>query len=516
MIETELKISLNAKEAARLRRHPLLDELGVEPARTERLLSVYYDTPDHALAAAGIALRLRKIGRRWVQTVKAGRRAGGAGLFSHQEVETPAPGARLVLEGPDPAGVLAAIAEAAGAAPLSPVFETRVRRMSRRLCLPAGVVEIALDQGEVAAGEATAPILEVEMELAEGEVDAVFDLARRLFPTGPVTLATANKSALGYRLARGEAVAPELKARKAGTPDFAAEATVETVARDVFRDCFAQVATNLVVVAQSDAIEGPHQLRIGLRRLRTAFGVFGPTLGPAGLAAANDAARTLGQVVGRLRDIDVLIDEVVAGAAALGLDAPARAALEKALGARRAAVRAEVRAVLAGPETTAFVFDLLELIEARGWLAPADYSQTERLATPIGALASGLLAKRHRKVLRRGKHIETLEAEPLHELRKELKKLRYTADVLAPIFPGKKVAAYLKALKDMQDTFGSLNDAAMAAEYLAGPKAPGRDDAPAQRAVGWTLGALTVKVRDDRPALFRRWEDFVAAEPFWE
>ena len=516
MIETELKISLDVRDATRLRRHPLLTELAEGESATERLTSVYYDTPDHALAAAGIALRLRKIGRRWVQTVKAGRRAGGAGLFSHEEVEFPAPGARLVLDGDDPTGVFAAIAEAVGEAPLSPVFETRIRRASHRLRLPGGLVEIALDQGEVVAGEASAPILEVEMELVEGEVDAIFDLARRLFPQGPVNFATANKSTLGYRLAKGEAVQPALTPRTAGSLSYPAEATVETVARDVFRDCFSQIATNLLVVVGAEASEGPHQLRIGMRRLRTAFAVFGESLGKDRLAPLSDMARDLGQVVGRLRDLDVLIEEVVGGTAALGLDAPAHEALVRALSARRDEVRAEVRAALTGPEATAFVFDLLELIEARGWLAPADYSQTERLAAPIGSVAPALLAKRHRKAMRMGRRIETLDAEALHELRKELKKLRYTADVLDPIFPGKKVEAYLKALKEMQDTFGSLNDAAMAMEYLAGPDAPARTDADAQRAVGWTLGALTIQVGDDRPALFRRWADLAKTDVFWD
>jgi triphosphatase len=269
------------------------------------------------------------------------------------------------------------------------------------------------------------------------------------------------------------------------------------------------------VVVGTEASEGPHQLRIGMRRLRTAFAVFGESLGKDRLAPLSDVARDLGQAVGRLRDLDVLIEEVVGGAAALGLDAPAHEALKRALSARRDGVRAEVRAALTGPEATVFVIDLLELIEARGWLAPADYSQTERLAAPIGSVAPALLAKRHRKAMRMGRRIETLDAEALHELRKELKKLRYTADVLDPIFPGKKVDAYLKALRDMQDTFGSLNDATMAMEYLAGPEAPARTDPDAQRAVGWTLGTLTVKVGDDRPMLFRRWADLAKTDVFW-
>ena len=117
--------------------------------------------------------------------------------------------------------------------------------------------------------------------------------------------------------------------------------------------------------------------------------------------------------------------------------------------------------------------------------------------------------------MKRGKRIETLDAAALHELRKELKKLRYAVDALAPIFPGRKFADYLGSLKELQDAFGSLNDAAMAGTVLSGPEAPGAGDAAAQRGVGWVLGALAVQAGDDRPKLFERWEDLAKAKPFW-
>ena len=284
----------------------------------------------------------------------------------------------------------------------------------------------------------------------------------------------------------------------------------------MFRDCFAQIAANLEVVAAGPAIEGPHQLRIGLRRLRTAFAVFAPALGADAFAGLSAAARRMGQDVGRLRDADVLIDDVVTPAAERGLDPAARAALVGALEARREAVRAEVRAELAGPASTGFVFDLLEFIETRGWLAPSDYSQTGRLAAPLAGAAPGMLARRHRKALKLGRNIETLDDAALHELRKELKKLRYTLETLEPLFPGKKAADFLKALKAMQDTFGSLNDAAMAAEALTGTAAPARADPDAQRGAGWVLGTLAIRVADDRPALFEAWGAFAETRPFWD
>jgi triphosphatase len=118
-------------------------------------------------------------------------------------------------------------------------------------------------------------------------------------------------------------------------------------------------------------------------------------------------------------------------------------------------------------------------------------------------------------VSKRGRKIRELDAEGLHDLRKQLKKLRYTAEVLAPIFPEKKVAALVKPLKTLQDAFGSLNDAAMVGAILTGAGAPGIGDAAAQRGAGWVLGKLAARAERDRPRLFDRWERLSESKPFW-
>lgn len=515
VIETELKIALDAAAEARLAKHPALAELRQTPRRSQTLVSTYYDTDGHALAAAGIALRLRKQGRRWVQTIKLGGETAGPGLFARREIERPAPGGRLALEGPDP--VYAAVAKVTGGAELAPVFETRVRRRIERLSAPGGgTVELALDRGEIVAGSARAAILEAELELVEGEVGALYALARRLFAQGPIRFETGSKSARGYALARGIAGADAApQPRKAGRMDFLADATVETAARDVLRDCLAQIAANLALTADSDEPEGPHQLRIGLRRLRTAFKAFESILGGPAMEPLAAAARDLGRIVGGLRDLDVAIGEMLPEAAGLGLDAAARSGLEAALDARRAGLRAKVRGALADAGTVGFVFDLAAFVEARGWLVAADWAQSGRLATPIGALAADILEHRHRKVLGRGRRIDRLDAEGLHALRKELKTLRYTAEMLAPVFPGKPAARYLKTLKALQESFGSLNDAATAQTLMAGTEALGAGNPVLIRGAGWIAGALAVRVRSDRPTLAARWKGFAAAEPYW-
>lgn len=514
MAETELKISLPAEETTRLLAAPELEELRLAPRRTETLLSIYQDTPDGALSAARIALRLRKVGRRWVQTVKSGARATGPGLFSQEEYEIPAPGGRLVLDGPDPEGALAAVRDVLGGAVPAPVFETRIRRTVERLRTPdGGEAELAVDVGVVACGADSTPISEAELELVQGSVAGLYDLARLLFPSGPVRFSSINKAARGYALLRGEPEAP-VKARKAASFTYAASTPVEQVAAIVLRDCLAQIAENMILVLETEQPEGPHQLRIGLRRLRTAAGIFGPALGGAALAPMASRARDLGRVVGQLRDLDVLIGEVVPDGAA-GADAAARAALLDHLVAARAVTRTRVRAELAGPEATGFLFDLGKLIESRGWLDPADWAQTTRLATPVADVATALLETAYLKVRKRGRRIREKDDEALHELRKSLKTLRYTAEMLEPVHSHDAAQEFVAVLRKLQDIFGSRNDAAMAAEMLGSPEAPAREDPAGQRAVGWILGTLEERSRRDTEALYDRWDAFRKADTFW-
>lgn len=518
MIETELKITLDEAGEAALSAHAALESLRVRPRQTEDLVSTYFDTPDQALAKAGIALRLRKIGSRFVQTVKFKdpKAAMAHGLFSHTEVEIPAPDGKLILDGPDDQGVFAAIAVAVGDAALTPLFETRVSRIVEHLAAPrGGEVELAIDRGEIIAGAHCAVILEAEIELMSGNVTAVFEVARVLFRTGPLRFSTANKAARGYELAATGTADHPLVPRKAGVLSYDADTPIETVARDVLRDCFAQISLNMVMVAKSGAPEGPHQLRVGLRRLRTALDVLGPSLGGASIKSLSEQARDFGHIVGALRDIDVLIGEVVEHETGGGLDSPARTALLLALGKRRDAVRADVRVALESPEALDFVLDLMQLVEARGWLEPADYSQTARLAMPIGAIASQLMDEQALKARKKARGLRDLNDEALHELRKALKKLRYAAEILDPIYGDKTVTAYVKSLKKLQDRFGSINDAAMAAEYLTGPEAPDLEDPDIQRAVGWVLGRLEAKDGASRPQFFDQWEKFAQAKQFW-
>ncbi len=505
-IETEMKLQLGGEAEAQLRHELSNSPLREGPVQTRTLVSIYHDTPEFALAEARIALRLRKVDSGWVQTVKKRPRQGSLGLFAATEYERPAPAGELLLDDGEMPSLMAEIRELGAGEAIAPVFETRVKRDTARLRTERGVVEVAIDRGEVIAGALSAPIREAELELLEGEVGAVFDVARMLFPTGPLRFSDEPKAARGLRLARtGRADLPR-RPRHAGEAGYAPKASVEEAALAILRDCHAQISDNLALAVDGKDMEAVHQLRVGLRRLRSAIIAFRDALGRKAFVKAGAAARRIGSEVGRLRDLDVLIGEIIPRAGTRGLGGDLQASLVATLEPRREQIRAEVREVLAGPEATRFVLDLGELIETRAWRGGEGEPGGK-----IAKRAPAMLDARYRKVAKRGRHLADLDIEGLHELRKDVKKLRYTADLAAPLYSGRRHRKFLKAMKTLQERFGAINDEATAEALLAEVGT----DPRAERAAGWMLGSFAAGETTVRKDLAPAWKKFAALRPFW-
>ncbi|SFC06072.1 CHAD domain-containing protein [Tropicimonas isoalkanivorans] len=515
MTEIELKFLLDEERAKSLRRNLKALPLNETGVSSRTLRGIYYDTPDHALKQAGIALRVRREGRRWVQTVKAGGTITG-GLMRTREVECAAPGGRLDLSLIPDAALQAEIGAVVDGAELGVVCETQMKRRASTLTLESGArVELAIDVGEILAGEVAAPFQEAELELKAGEIDALYDLTAKLFPEGGLHLSTLPKSARGYMLAETGKAQAEIAPRTARKVRLDPAMTSEIAARDVLRECFEQISANVDAVLDSTAAEGPHQLRVGLRRLRSAFGVFKPIVGHSELVRLSDEAKAIGAEVGALRDLDVVIEDLIDPAEEEHPSEPGFRALRAAIDSRRSGVRGDLRATLGGARVQAFQIDLARFIETRGWLAAEDFDQTARLAMPVRAHADRALAKRWKSVRRHARGIDHLTIDGRHELRKELKKLRYTIEFLGPLYPEKKVALFVKRLKMLQTVFGDLNDLAMAEHMLCQPDSPAARNPAAQRAVGWLLGSRAVRSEAAWSHAKELWRGLKRTGPFW-
>lgn len=514
MSEIELKFLIDELAAKTLWSRARASRIvGTKPT-TRTLRSIYLDTPDHALRQAGMTLRLRRDGRRWIQTVKAGRELHG-GLSQVNELESPAPGGHVNLQAIPDQEMRDAVIERLNGSPLQPVCETEIRRTAGEIRLADGTrAELAVDTGEIRAAGRSANLSEAEIELIAGSPARLFDIAQTLFPDGGLRFSKLSKAARGYLLASEGHIDPPLAPRGAVGIAIDPVGNAERAALDVLRECADQIATNMVVSAKLDDPEGPHQLRVGLRRLRSAFAVFATVLDSPGMARLKDEARWLGQEVGTVRDLDVVAGEIVRREADAHDQEPALAALADALGERAAAARAKLRAVIAGRRAQAFVIDLARFVETRGWLLPEDFGQTGRLAEPIIELAEAALARCWKKARKSARRLEALDAEQRHALRKDLKKLRYAAEFLSSLYPEKRVQPFLKRMKRLQSAFGELNDAELVRSMFAA-------DAPlagigAERAIGWVIGASQARAEHGWAGAKALWEELEDTRRFWK
>ncbi len=513
MREIELKIALDRVQFAALKRAPVISELAESAGVTRTLHNIYFDTPDLALRDAGIALRLRRENRRWTQTVKRKTAPIEAGLSTPLEDECAVRGQNLnlsLIEDDDLREEVIGLARAG----LEPISITHFRRQRLVLRAPGGgLVEFSLDDGEAQTGDITVPILEAELELIEGQPGDLYALAERLFTIAPLRFSTTSKSERALdKIER--AGGPAL--RKARPVTLDAAMTAEQAAYKILTEGLGHAVPNLALLLESEDLGGPHQLRVALRRMRSAFTAFRSVLGRESLTGLAETAQQIGAEAGRLRDLDVLADEVIGPLVQTHAEEPGFAILAAEIAERRETVRSDVRTALSSPEVTAFGLRLGRYLAARGWLDPSDHDQTPRLAQPVTKVARKVLNKRWKVLSTYGARIASLTIEERHEMRKELKKLRYLLDAFRSLYPENAVAEFMTAVKRLQKAFGALNDAAMVEMMLMADDAPARSNVLAQRAAGRVIGMALAKSDHLWPKAQQDWLNLQAVGPVWQ
>lgn len=445
--EIELKLALSARDVPALRKRLACFGSG----QTVEVDNVYFDTGERLLRAHRMALRVRRIGRRWVQTLKTEAAAGA--LSSRGEWEVPAPRGRLDL-GRFPQTPLAALLLAHPAARLRPVFRTRFRRTVWKV--NDGAIEVALDQGEIADGQQEAPILEVELELKSGSVDALYRLALDLAGKGADALALRpavdSKAVRGYRLAAGEPATPVKANAAAVTGALTRETTVAAALRQVVERGTTLLLANAAGGVENGDPEFVHQARVAVRRLRSAARVLGRA---AGWPKALDGdLRWIARRLGAVRDWDVLQAQTLPALAAAVPDA-------KPLTGQAAELRRRddeaLREAWASPRYARLALRLL-----RWATSAADGGPT------LGAVAGRRLARLHRRLFESAAFFVALPVEEQHRVRIRAKRLRYALDLFAAALPAKPTRRYVKQLAQLQDELGALNDVVVATARMPG------------------------------------------------
>ncbi len=436
-VEIELKLDYDLSDRTRL-----IARLATLPSAsgTHHLVSTYFDTSSHDIARAGYTLRVRRDGRRRIQTVKAF--AGAAGLFERLEWERPLRGDVPVFD--ERAGPLTEVVDARTLARVEPLFSTDVRRTLFTYETDDATIEVAVDRGEVRAGTKAEPLCELELELRGGAPQALFDFARALNERLPLRLGVRSKAERGYALAEGARPA----AFKAERIEFDRRGSGAEAFPAIARTCIRQFRLNESLLLDTGGVEALHQARVGLRRLRSALSIYAPLLqNDPRTELLNAELRWLAAELGAVRNIDVLVPR---------FDGGTRMLLARA----RDRMMEHVRAELAGARTRLLMIDLSEWLSAGAWRTEPTY--LGRLDHGVGAFASDLLEARRDRLAARGEGLSGLDREDRHKVRIEAKKLRYATEFFASLYgtdkARRRLAKFLKALEVLQQRLGDLND----------------------------------------------------------
>jgi CHAD domain-containing protein len=282
----------------------------------------------------------------------------------------------------------------------------------------------------------------------------------------------------------------------------------EEAFRATLSDCLAQITANAATLRVGRSVEGLHQLRVAFRRLEVALGAFGREFGQDWLEELRGRAKIL---LGRLspaRDLDVFVGKLLADPPKSGVREGQVQLRVRAEQARDAAWGA-VAASISSSDFELFTDDVAALASSQ-----LPLTRNRRLPRT----ARRMLDRQVNRVKKRGKVAASGEEGDLHRLRIALKKLRYTAEFFAPLYPRKDVARYLKKLRGLQNHLGDLNDAANVRAVVSGllrEKNRKDDDGMSRYAAGAMVGWYGAQVPGAIKQALKRYRKFKRVRAFW-
>ncbi len=478
-VEIELKLALPTSDPASLaKRLVKTPVLARRKATHQHLHNVYFDTPEQILRQQRVALRIRRIGSeakpQWLQTLKTGgsNDSADSALSQRGEWEAPVPSGKLNLatlettpwSGIDPEGTVFRA--------LAPCFVTSFERTSWLVRRRGGsVVEVALDIGQIVAGDKHTPICELELELKAGAPAALFELALQIAQTIAVLPLTISKSERGYALAEDKLDLP----LRAKPPELSRKLPLPVVARRVLCEIFNQFTTNLNALCSSDDPEVVHQARIGWRRFRSAWRLFKPVFTEDELPSWQ-ALKVLLNFLGELRDLDVArIDTLPPLADAYAASDDHRAAawqsMNQSLLHAAQLQRKSVRYALQNPAVGT------SLLAITHWLADTpDLSELKEAGLKqdetLRQWARRRITRLHKQFKLARKETNnadgTHDIDTEHQIRIQAKQMRYGIEALNGVLPKKQSQRWLDQSTSMQTRIGATRDLVQAGALVAG------------------------------------------------
>ena len=324
-----------------------------------------------------------------------------------------------------------------------------------------------------------------------------------------------SKSQRGYELIDDEQALPV----KAYAIDLPADAS----ARDAFKmigvACLKQIIGNEPALMKGDP-EGVHQMRVGLRRLRAAMSLFRILLTDPQTAAIKAELKWLTGELGPARELEVLMKRVVAPMRKRRRRWRGMPSLSHEITERRDTALKRAQDAVESARFRVLTLDVGAWLQAGEWSNPQDDLVRDQGDIPIEDFAAEQLARRWRKVRKKGRALDQLDARSRHKLRIQTKKLRYATDFFSRLYRSKRAAKrrkqFLPALERLQDGLGDLNDIAVHEERIS---VVGIRDRRSNKnrvfAAGLLTGREDARIEPAITAAMVAYADLAKVKPFW-
>jgi inorganic triphosphatase YgiF len=451
MNEFELKLVFPEERSADIEKL-LVSKGGL---RRQKLQAYYYDTPQFSLAQSGISLRIRKEGRAWIQTLKASgasqfERLEHNAVISHTGVTPPPLNIKLHDEHPAHKALLKSLRnDKQDIDQLTLRYQTDIWRRVALVRARGAMLEYALDLGvikafQVGGKEAFIPVREIEIELKAGDKLAVTSHVKSMINKFGACIDTRSKAQRGFNAANGLTHSPPCRAKSIALKSH----DDGVIASALLNSCLNQILPNVSEInADLEAFdEHIHQLRVGLRRLKSAMKVLGLIQIYFREADINQLSYVFGKL-GQYRDLHFFDDKLKPAFAAV--DAPQ-------MNLSSVNDLPDPKTILESKNFQLFCLSIIELALIQEKIP----QETKRLKP----LLIQELDKVHKDTKKLANIFMDIPDERRHKLRKRLKHLRYTLEFFADICDRGKYKSYLNSLAKVLDALGNYNDICVAIE----------------------------------------------------
>ena len=253
-----------------------------------------------------------------------------------------------------------------------------------------------------------------------------------------------------------------------------AGATAGDAAIHLFRHLAAGFESQLSEVMKHDNPEAVHKARVALRRMRVVLLGFNTIIDLDFAEDLDDRLRRYFRVLGRVRDADVVAGQF------------ATEEQGRSLAQEAASERTRVRKRLKQQKAPGLAALIDKRFGGKGWRGRGKEAKSLR-AMPASEAAIGALDRSWTICLSNGEDLRQMSERAQHELRKDLKALRYLSEFFVDLLPAERYDGFILTLRRLQDDLGALNDRAMAeARGVAREESAESSQTRESAALAWT------------------------------